>query len=222
MQMALEGAKQKPDETTAAYIRRFVIDADRTYPTTRSASDEVRVVSSILKGLTDRKLAGQVCDEDEVDTLADSSKVALAKEAKREKREQMIGHDDGHEPMELGSAHQDKDAADKFLSSMDTMQRRMEQMQTRLQQAESRLTETPPASPPPQHPQSTQPDRTRHLNWRPALRDRRNTRSHQRQAPARPRWTDQGEPPCLRCNCCSQPTRTQSRQQNSPTAPGGR
>ena len=85
MQMALEGAKQKPDETTAAYIRRFVIDTDRTHPTMRSASDEVRVVSSMLKGLTDRKLAGQVCDADEVDTLADASKVALAKEAKREK-----------------------------------------------------------------------------------------------------------------------------------------
>ena len=109
MQMALEGAKQKPAETTAAYIRRFVIDADRAYPTTRSASDEVRVVSSLLKGLIDCKLVGQVCDADEVDTLADASKVALAKEAKRETREQMIGHDDGHEPMELGSAHQDRD-----------------------------------------------------------------------------------------------------------------
>ena len=32
----------------------------------------------------------------------------------------MIGHDDGHEPMELGSAYQEKDAADKFLSIMNT------------------------------------------------------------------------------------------------------
>ena len=158
-------------------------------------------MSSMLKGLTDRKLAGQVCNTDEVDTLAAASKVALAKESKCEKREQMIDH----EPMELGLAHQDKDAADKFLSIMDTMQRRMEQMQTRLQQTESRLREPPTASPPPQDQQSTQSDRTQHRNWRPAPRDRRNTRSHWRQAQATPRWTVEGEPPCLRCHC-SKPT----------------
>ena len=234
-------------------------------------------MSSMLKGLTDRKLAGQVCNTDEVDTLAAASKVALAKESKCEKREQMIDH----EPMELGSAHQDKDAADKFLSIMDTMQRRMEQMQTRLQQTESRLREPPTASPPPQDQQSTQPDRTQqrnwrpaprdrrntrshrrhqdkdaadkflsimdtmqgrmeqmqtrlqqtesclrepptaspppqdqqstqpdrtqHRNWRPAPRDRRNTRNHRRQAQATPHWTVEGEPPCLWCHC-SKPT----------------
>ena len=79
-----------------------------------------------------------------MDTLAAASKVALAKEAKREKKEQMIAH----EPMEFGSAHRNKDAADKFLSIMDTMLRRMEQMQTRLQKTESRPREPPIASPP--------------------------------------------------------------------------
>ena len=109
----------------------------------------------MLKGLTDCKLAGQVCDADEVDTLAPASQIVLAKE---KKREQMIGH----EPMELGSAHQNKDIADKFVSIMDTMQRRMEEMQTHLQQAENCLSAPPAATPPPLDHREVQPDRTRH------------------------------------------------------------
>ena len=62
----------------------------------------------MLKGLTDHKLAGQVYDLDEVDTLAAAGQIGLAKEVKRKKREQIISY----EPMELGWAHQNKDAVD--------------------------------------------------------------------------------------------------------------
>ena len=58
MQTALEGAKQTSDETTTAYIRRCIIDADRAYPTTQSASDEVRVLSNMVKGLADSEFSG--------------------------------------------------------------------------------------------------------------------------------------------------------------------
>ena len=113
-----------------AYIRQFTIEADRAYPITRDAPEERRVVSSLLRGLADCKLPIKICDAEDADTLEGASRIALAREAQREKSEQVIGH----EPMELCSARQKKNAANKVLSIMDTMQRSMEQMHMRLQQ----------------------------------------------------------------------------------------
>ena len=94
-------------------------------------------------------------------------------------------------------------------------------MHMHLQQTESCLSAPPAATPPPRDQWDLQPNRTQHQNWRLASRDRRDARSNRRQAPVTPRWTEEGEPLCLRCNSTCQPSRTCSRQQNDHTTWGG-
>ena len=120
------------------------------------------MVSSVLKGLKDQKLATQVCELSKCDTFEAASKVALEKEAQREKMEQMLEH----EPMEVGSAHKENGVADNFMSIIDTMQRRIEQMHTRLQQTEACLSAPPP--PHDQDPKTTGTHRQKRHDVRPA------------------------------------------------------
>ena len=91
--------------------------------------------------------------------------------------------------MELGSAHKNDDAADTFLSIMDTMQRRMEQLHTRLQQTEERISAPPATASPLQDQRDHQLDRTWYWNRRLTIRLHRDDRSNRRQTPV----TSQGQ-----------------------------
>ena len=122
LQTALESIKQKVDETPAAYIRRFKSDVRRAYPNTRESAEEQRVVMTFLKGFRDRSFAGRIFKTERTTTLEEAVAVALEKEAKREKLDQALGQ---HEPMEIGAADKDKEAASRVLSIIQTMERRM-------------------------------------------------------------------------------------------------
>ena len=160
------------------------------------------MVSSLLRGLTSRKLAGKVCDAENADILKNASHIALAKKAKKEKREQAIGH----EPMELDSAHKNYDAVNKFVSIMDSNKPKNASVHYLLQHQDLR---------------DIQPDMTRYRSRRPAPRHHRVERNHQRPAPVTSRWTEGCEPVCLQCTHTGHMSRPYSRPQYVPTALGG-
>ena len=133
LQTHLETIRQRKGESTPAYIRRFRSDANRAYGTgARAATEETRVVASFLRGLADRLFAERLYRTGRVATLESAIKVALEKEAEREKMEQMLRSRD-EEPVETGVL----DATGQLLGLIDTMRKRLEQVTTRLAKIEA-------------------------------------------------------------------------------------
>ncbi len=140
LQTQLETIKQRMGESTPAYIRRFRSEATRAYSTgARSATEEMRVVASFLRGFADRHFAESLYKTGRVTTLESAVKVALEKGAEREKMEQML-RSRSEEPVEMGAL----DATSQLLGLMDTMQKRLEQVTTRLAKMEASKESRPP------------------------------------------------------------------------------
>ena len=201
LQTQLETTKQRLGETTPAYIRRFRADASRAYgPTARAATEENRVVASFLRGLTDRHFAERLYRTGRVTKLEDAIKVALEKEAERERMEQML-RSAGQEPMEVGGL----ETTTRLLGLVDSMQRRLDQVSTRLSSMEASASNTakgkPKAAP------TKQP-----LPSRGAKGKRR--RDH--------KWDEHGRPICNHCGKSGHIYREcPRRQQPTPSPLGG-
>ena len=133
LQTQLESARQRMGESTPAYVRHFQADATRVYGTkARAVTEETRVVASFLCSLADRQFAEKLYRTGSVAKLDSAIKVALEKEAEREKMEQML-RSRGEEPMEVGAIN----STGHLLDLMGTMQQRLEQVSTRLAKMEA-------------------------------------------------------------------------------------
>ena len=217
LQTALESIKQKVDETPAAYIRRFKSDVRRAYPNTRESAEEQRVVMTFLKGFRDRSFAGRIFKTERTTTLEEAVAVALEKEAKREKLDQALGQ---HEPMEIGAADKDKEAASRVLSIIQTMERRMAQLASTVDQHESRLT-APPRGSRPQEDWGSREKPRRDRQWKTSRKQQGRERDT-RQRPTGPHWTHEGEPICFSCNRVGHMSYACTSSQAKNTASGGR
>ena len=117
LQTQLESARQQMGESTRAYVHRFRADAARAYGMkARAATEETRVVASFLRSLADLQFAERLYWMGRVAKLDSAIKVALEKEAEREKMEQML-RSWGEEPMEVGALN----ATGQLLDLMGTI-----------------------------------------------------------------------------------------------------
>lgn len=198
LQTQLETTKQRMGETTAAYIRRFRADANRAYgPGARAATEETRVVANFLRGLADRQFAERLYRTGRVATLDSAIKVALEKEAERERMEQML-RSRGEEPMEVSAVG----ATDRLLELMGTMQHRLDQVSSRLAKMEAAKN----------RPTVTAPSRRQ-------VPRRQDDRGKGR---IEHKWDAQGRPICSKCGKSGHLYREcPGRQKTAPTPSGG-
>lgn len=130
LQAMLEHATQTTGESISAYVCRYRVKAQRAYPDTRAASEEFRVVSSFLRGFTDRKFAERLFRMGKIDTLAEVTVSALTLDAEREKMQQMLKVQ-GQEEMEVDSLDSDQKA-------VAALQQQVKQISARLAKTENK------------------------------------------------------------------------------------
>ena len=194
LQALLEKATQRNGETVSTYIRRFKAEAQRAYVSTRAESEEFRVVSSFLRGLSDRRFAERVFRKGKTATLTEVTDTALELEAVQEKMDQVL-HVTEPEPMEVDAVQ-----AEATAPSVSTLQRQVEHLTAQLAKAERQNRQ---GSRPRQVQQPSRAgDRTnsnpqasgkRGVNRTFATPKTRRTRSDHK-------WTKEGKPICNNCH----------------------
>ena len=189
LQAQLEKTTQRNGETMSAYIRRFKAEAQRAYTGDRAESEEFRVVSSFLRGFSDRHFAERVFRKGQNTTLAEVTDAALEMEAQQEKLDQVL-QAARPEAMEVDAVH-----AEAAGVTVSMLEKKIEQLSARLAKAEAQSKQKPQqrgsktgVNTGPRQPQKQKADKA------PADGNKRKKRS-------RPdhKWTEGGKPICNYC-----------------------